>query len=148
LHLRLRSIHTVVLGGTKQRGDFSLHPRQVDSNFIGVGAAAMMPAALEAAELAGEAVGLRPGRGADGVRLERETLRTTAGNEVEVRCGEGEVGEDAIRTGRTTNTIYSPSRETPPLDTQAAKEARQGGGGLYRKKSPPKVCHRSSFPRR
>jgi hypothetical protein len=109
-----------VLGGTKQRGDSSLKPRKEDAKFITKGAAAMMPAALASAKHVADGVGLRPGRGADGVRLERETLRTTGGNEVEV----GKRRRPLKREKRGGLTLFiAPSRETTPLDTQATAAA-------------------------
>ncbi|CAL8467744.1 g7282 [Coccomyxa elongata] len=67
---------TVVLGGTAQRGDTDLQPREEDRQHIWQGCLRMMPS-LAQAKPEREWVGLRPGR--KSVRLEYEEIETEAG---------------------------------------------------------------------
>ncbi|XP_043466406.1 D-aspartate oxidase [Leptopilina heterotoma] len=65
----ITNLESVILGGTKQKNDFSLSIREEDSKFIHDGCTRMIPA-LKTSEILTEWVGLRPGR--PQIRLEVE----------------------------------------------------------------------------
>lgn len=75
------NIHSVILGGTHQEGDFDRSVRKEDSKHIYDGCCRMMPS-LKACQIIREWVGLRPGR--PQVRLECETLSSSTGKEIKV----------------------------------------------------------------
>ncbi|KYQ57086.1 D-aspartate oxidase [Trachymyrmex zeteki] len=77
----LHSIHSVVIGGTHQEGDFDRSVREKDSKHIYDGCCRIMPS-LKGSEIIRAWVGLRPGR--PRVRLECESLSSSMGKEFKV----------------------------------------------------------------
>ncbi|RLU23274.1 hypothetical protein DMN91_003477 [Ooceraea biroi] len=75
------NMHSVVLGGTHQEGDFDRSVREEDSEHIYKGCCRLMPS-LQASQIIRAWVGLRPGR--PRVRLECEALNTPMGREFKV----------------------------------------------------------------
>ncbi|XP_011872484.1 PREDICTED: D-aspartate oxidase [Vollenhovia emeryi] len=75
------NIHSVVIGGTHQEGDFDRSVREEDSKHIYDGCCRIMPS-LKASEIMRAWVGLRPGR--PRVRLECESLSSPMGKEFKV----------------------------------------------------------------
>lgn len=75
------NVHSVVIGGTHQEGDFDCSVREEDSKHIYDGCCRVMPS-LKAGEIIRGWVGLRPGR--PRVRLECECLSSPMGKEIKV----------------------------------------------------------------
>ncbi|KAL6265480.1 hypothetical protein P5V15_002276 [Pogonomyrmex californicus] len=75
------NIHSVVLGGTHQEGDFNCSVEEEDSKHIYDGCCRIMPS-LKASEIMRTWVGLRPGRSR--IHLECESLSSPVGKEFKV----------------------------------------------------------------